>query len=124
MDSPSKAVGYWNQPERSVATFQARVQGDPGLWLRTGDLGKMVDGELVVCGRIKEIIIVRGKKYHPEDIEAVAQQASAQIRPGMSISVLGLLLVNSEFRRFPSSAFKNVDASTSSVNLMTTLSPG
>ena len=57
--------GYWRRPDVTEATFR-------GEWLRTGDLGYMVDGEIVVCGRIKDVIIVGGRNVFPEDIERAA----------------------------------------------------
>lgn len=57
-------------------------------YLRTGDLGKMYGRELTVSGRIKEIIIIRGKKYHPEDIEGSAFDADTGglLRPGCMVA--------------------------------------
>jgi len=59
---PSVSAGYFNEPALSDA---ARAGG----WLRTGDLGYLVDGEVYVCGRIKELIIVNGRNYYPQDLE-------------------------------------------------------
>ena len=58
----SVTSGYYQRPEATAATFD-------GEWLRTGDLGYLVDGELVLCGRIKDIIIVAGRNVFPEDVE-------------------------------------------------------
>ena len=68
-------AGYWNQPEQSEHTFQARiVDAAKDLadqnWLRTGDLGFIYDGELFIAGRIKDLLIVRGRNHYPDDIEA------------------------------------------------------
>jgi fatty-acyl-CoA synthase len=59
---PSVMVGYYKQPE-----LTADVVRDG--WLHTGDLGYLSNGELFVCGRVKDIIIVNGRKYHPQDLE-------------------------------------------------------
>jgi fatty-acyl-CoA synthase len=59
---PSLMVGYYNDPE-----LTARVLRDG--WLHTGDLGCLSDGELFVCGRLKDLIVVNGRKYHPQDLE-------------------------------------------------------
>jgi fatty-acyl-CoA synthase len=59
---PSVMKGYYNNPEATDAVLQDE-------WLHTGDLGYLVDGELFVCGRIKELIIVAGRNYHPTDFE-------------------------------------------------------
>lgn len=69
----SKCLGYWRRPELSAATFEARLP-DAGGWLRTGDLGFMYGGELYICGRIKDLLIVRGLNYYPQDIEAVVEE--------------------------------------------------
>ncbi len=60
----SVTSGYFDRLDATAATFD-------GEWLRTGDLAYMVDGELVVCGRIKDMIIVAGRNVFPEDIERV-----------------------------------------------------
>src|SRR6185295_1450136 len=65
------AAGYWNRPEETLGCFGARLSetGD-GPFLRTGDLGYLRDGELFVTGRLKDLIIVRGRNHYPQDIEA------------------------------------------------------
>lgn len=77
VSGPHTGAGYWRQPEKSGALFRARLAGEPeaGPFLRTGDLGMLGDGGLVIAGRLKEVIIVRGAKHHPEDIEAAACRA-------------------------------------------------
>ena len=81
---PSKCLGYWNRPELSEQIFEARIDGDAEdatTWLRTGDLGFMQDDELFICGRAKDLIIIRGLNYHPQDIERIVEEDPA-IRPG------------------------------------------
>lgn len=58
----SVTTGYYRRPDATAATFD-------GDWLRTGDLAYLIDGELVLCGRIKDIIIVGGRNVFPEDVE-------------------------------------------------------
>lgn len=74
--------GYWDKPELSAETFQARLEGDrddaPG-WLRTGDLGALVGGELFITGRLKEMMIVRGRNLFPHDLEHQARLANAAL---------------------------------------------
>ena len=77
--------GYWERPQSTQAVFHNRVVGDPGdtnSYLRTGDLGFFHEGELFVCGRIKELIIIRGVNYYPQDIETVVESVSSKIRRG------------------------------------------
>ncbi|RAS35360.1 non-ribosomal peptide synthetase [Paraburkholderia bryophila] len=76
---PSVAQGYWNNPQASAETF---VSDDAGRWLRTGDLGFMADGRLYVNGRVKDLIIVRGQNFYPQDIEATLNARVDALRPG------------------------------------------
>ncbi|NQT38369.1 MAG: fatty acyl-AMP ligase [Planctomycetes bacterium] len=81
--SPSVALGYWNRPEETRQTFHAYLAGsDEGPFLRTGDLGFLSRGELVVTGRIKELIIVRGRKHYPQDIEHSVEECHDAVRAG------------------------------------------
>ncbi|WP_316214632.1 fatty acyl-AMP ligase [Bradyrhizobium sp. SZCCHNR2035] len=81
VSSRSLAIGYWNNSAQSAATFVAGVPGlKGGPWLRTGDLGRMHHGELVVTGRLKDLIIVGGRKIHPQDVEDVVQSIDRRIR--------------------------------------------
>ncbi|MFH8448743.1 fatty acyl-AMP ligase [Streptomyces fungicidicus] len=69
--------GYWGRPELSAEVFDARLADSaegPG-WLRTGDLGALVDGELFVTGRLKELLIVHGRNIFPQDVEHEARAA-------------------------------------------------
>jgi thioester reductase-like protein len=79
----SKCQGYWNNPELTLKMFHARLVDDSPYddgYLRTGDMGFLHDGELFVCGRIKDMVIVRGQNYYPQDIEDVVEKASSLIR--------------------------------------------
>jgi acyl-CoA synthetase (AMP-forming)/AMP-acid ligase II len=83
VSGPSVAAGYW----RDEVTTRERVAaslatGGPNHWLRTGDLGFELDGELYVTGRIKSVIILNGRNYHAEDIEAVAEEAADGVTAG------------------------------------------
>jgi len=78
-----KCKGYWNNPELTLKQFRARLADDSPYddgYLRTGDMGFLHDGELFVCGRIKDMIILRGQNYYPQDIENVVERASSLIR--------------------------------------------
>ncbi len=79
----SKCPGFWNNPELTLKLFHARLVDDSPYddgYLRTGDMGFFHNGELFVCGRIKDMIIIRGQNYYPQDIEAVVEKASGLIR--------------------------------------------
>jgi thioester reductase-like protein len=79
----SKCPGFWNNPELTQKLFHARLVDDSPYddgYLRTGDMGFLQDGELFVCGRIKDMIILRGQNYYPQDIEAVVEKASGLVR--------------------------------------------
>jgi fatty acid CoA ligase FadD21 len=72
-------AGYWSRPPEEQRGFGATlVDPSPGTpdrpWLRTGDLGFISEGELFVVGRIKDLLIIRGRNHHPEDIEATVQE--------------------------------------------------
>jgi acyl-CoA synthetase (AMP-forming)/AMP-acid ligase II len=77
---PGVAKGYWNDREVSAETFGATLPGEKGTFLRTGDMGFMVDGELYVTGRIKDLIIVRGRNHYPQDIERTVEGAHPALR--------------------------------------------
>jgi amino acid adenylation domain-containing protein len=72
----SVAQGYWNQPEQTRETFQAQLAGYEQSFLRTGDLGFVSEGELFLTGRIKDLIIIRGRNHYPQDIEDTVRQCS------------------------------------------------
>ena len=76
------ARGYWQRPEETEATFGA-VLADTRerSFLRTGDLGFLREGELFVTGRLKDLIIVRGENYYPQDIERVVEHSHRLLRP-------------------------------------------
>jgi fatty acid CoA ligase FadD32 len=75
------AAGYFRDPERTATTFDATLgDGSPGSFLRTGDLGFLRDGQLFVTGRLTEMIIVRGRNYHAEDIEESARNADPALQ--------------------------------------------
>ena len=77
------AAGYWGRQEESDATFKATLAGSgEGPYLRTGDLGFIHRGELFLTGRLKELIIVRGRNYYPHDLEWTAEQAHLGLRRG------------------------------------------
>lgn len=83
------ASGYWNNESLSKEIFEARIKSASGElsaqnYLRTGDLGCFVGKELFITGRIKEIIIIRGRNYYPHDIELTAQQSHSYLKTDAS----------------------------------------
>ena len=83
IQGPSVAMGYWNRPAETAAAFDARLADGRGPYLRTGDLGVMTEGELTVTGRVKDLVIVAGRKLHAEDIEATIHEiADDRLRHG------------------------------------------
>ena len=90
VSGPSVAQGYWNRREATEAIFAAMLalpEGDrsgrhPGPYMRTGDLGFFDEGELFVTGRLKDLIIIRGRNHYPQDIEASVEAASPIVRAG------------------------------------------
>jgi len=71
--------GYWGREEETRTTFGAQLAGEPGCWLRTGDLGALRDSELYVVGRIKDLIVIRGRNFYPQDLEQVATFATSKL---------------------------------------------
>ncbi len=83
LSGPSVAQGYWERAEENEATFQATVVGGGAeRFLRTGDLGVLHGGELFVVGRRKDLIILRGRNLHPQDLELVLERSHPALRPG------------------------------------------
>jgi fatty-acyl-CoA synthase len=76
---PSVVPGYFRRPDATAAMF--REEG----WLRTGDLGYLAEGDLVICGRLKDVIIVGGRNIFPQDLERAAEQVEG-VRPGNVIA--------------------------------------
>jgi acyl-CoA synthetase (AMP-forming)/AMP-acid ligase II len=82
LSGPSVGLGYFRRHEETAASFGARLAGEPETaFLRSGDLGFMLDGELFVTGRLNDLIIVRGRNYLPQDIEATASASHPCLAP-------------------------------------------
>ncbi|MGH8611323.1 MAG: fatty acyl-AMP ligase, partial [Gammaproteobacteria bacterium] len=90
VSGPSVAEGYWNRAEETKSTFKAHL-ADTGErpFLRTGDLGYLANGELFITGRLKDVIIVRGGNYYPQDIERTVEESHKALRPG-SVAALSV----------------------------------
>jgi amino acid adenylation domain-containing protein/thioester reductase-like protein len=84
VNGPSVAKGYWGRPELSQEVFDAHLSdsGD-GPFLRTGDLGFTYKGKLYITGRLKDLIIIRGRNHYPQDIELTVERSHVALQPGM-----------------------------------------
>jgi len=83
VSGPSVAAGYWNRPEETEAVFGAYLSDTAeGPFLRTGDLGFVHEGDLFISGRLKDLIIIRGRKLHPTDIERTVARSHPGLRAG------------------------------------------
>lgn len=109
VSGPNVALGYWQRATETQQMFHAYLADtNEGPFLRTGDLGFMLsDGELFVTGRIKDVIIVRGRNHYPSDIERTVEVSHAALRPGngaaFSIDVEGqehVVIVQEVERRY------------------------
>ena len=83
VQGPNVGRGYWKRDEDTRRVFGAEPADPavgPGAWLRTGDLGAVLEGQLVVTGRLKDLIVVDGRNHYPQDIEATVQDAHPAVR--------------------------------------------
>ncbi|MEH2236056.1 AMP-binding protein [Nostoc sp.] len=119
--SAGVARGYWQRPDATQETFGASTADTgEGLFLRTGDLGFIQDGELFVTGRLKDLIIIRGENYYPQDIEWVVEKSHLALRPNygavFSIEIDGVeqLVITFEVEREKSKNL-NVDEVVSAI---------
>lgn len=72
----SVTLGYWNKPDVNETVFKARINNlGEQYFLRTGDLGFINGDELFINGRLKDVVIIRGRNYYPQDIERVVEQS-------------------------------------------------
>lgn len=113
IQGPSLAQGYWNRPEETEQEFGAHVGGREGRFLRTGDLGFFRDGELFVTGRVKDVIIIRGRNHYPQDIEQSAEEAHEAVLPGAAFALADdagerLVVVHQLDRQFRGSDYQEI----------------
>ncbi|MEL4896086.1 AMP-binding protein [Crocosphaera sp. Alani8] len=100
----SIAQGYWNLDQETHHTFNAYV-GKQGPFLRTGDLGFIKDGELFITGRLKDILIIKGENYYPQDIEETVARSNIALLENsgvaFSVSIDGIekLIIVQEVKR-------------------------
>lgn len=84
----SVTKGYWNKEVETEKTFKAHLSKDENKnYLRTGDSGFIYNGQIFIAGRIKEIIIIHGENYYPQDIEEYVEKSSDQIRQGCGAAI-------------------------------------
>ncbi|MFZ4641101.1 MAG: AMP-binding protein [Nodosilinea sp.] len=112
--SPSIAQGYWRRQSATQESFQAVLaESQVGPFLRTGDLGFLHQGNLYVTGRLKDLIIIRGRNHYPQDIEATVAQAHPALNQG-ACAAFALTLDNSEqlviMQELERTALRSLDA--------------
>ena len=78
---PSVAAGYWERPDDTAAVFEATLASGEGPYLRTGDLGFLHEGELFLTGRLRDLVIIRGANYYPQDLERTVEGCVPGLRP-------------------------------------------
>lgn len=78
----SVASGYWKRPSLTQSRFSVQLPGDDTKWLRTGDLGGMLEGNLFVIGRMDDVMVLRGINYSPEDIEQTIEGCAPELESG------------------------------------------
>lgn len=84
----SVGAGYYNQPAATQETFGARLRDDDGApFMRTGDLGACIDGELYVTGRVKDMLIIHGRNLYPQDVEDCVQDSVPELRRGCGAAI-------------------------------------
>ncbi|WP_371671400.1 fatty acyl-AMP ligase [Streptomyces sp. NBC_00289] len=83
------AGGYWRDRAATAEVFEAATAGGAGGYLRTGDLGTLIDGRLHVTGRLKDMIVVAGRNLYPQDMEHAVQRISSLFGTGTAFSVPG-----------------------------------
>jgi acyl-CoA synthetase (AMP-forming)/AMP-acid ligase II len=82
ISSPSVAQGYWGRVEETKKTFHAYTSDtNEGPFLRTGDLAFLQDSKLFITGRLKDVIIIRGRNYYPQDIELTVERSHPSLKP-------------------------------------------
>ena len=86
VNSPSNAIGYWNNQLNSRSTFKVKLPNQEGYWLRTGDLGFLDStGKLYVTDRLKDLIIMDGRNYFPSEIESIIENTIELIKKNNTI---------------------------------------
>jgi natural product biosynthesis luciferase-like monooxygenase protein len=84
ISGPHVAQGYWNNPEETAEVFNRKIAGEDSGYLRTGDLGFVLDRELFIVGRSRDLIVLRGRNFYPQDFERAAAQSHEAFHAGLS----------------------------------------
>lgn len=88
LKSPSVAKGYWNNAELTQKSFYCFIENTKeGPYFRTGDMGFLHQQQLYISGRIKDMIVIRGKNYFPQDIELAVEQIHEGLRNGCGVAI-------------------------------------
>lgn len=113
----SVSRGYWRHESDNSNMFAAQIEGDSQCYLRSGDLGYLLDGELYVSGRCKDLIVLRGRNFHPQDLEAaidrchdhaVIHGSVAVVVPSPADQRPNLVLMHEIARHTPASKFPTI----------------
>ncbi|WP_412756908.1 SDR family NAD(P)-dependent oxidoreductase [Legionella bozemanae] len=80
LSGKSLALGYWRRPDETQAVFNATIPGSDLRYFKTGDLGFILDNEIYLTGRLKEVIVIYGKKYYPLDLEITVANALSKLQ--------------------------------------------
>jgi acyl-CoA synthetase (AMP-forming)/AMP-acid ligase II len=111
ISGPNVAYGYFGDDPTSVRTFQASLPGETRKYLRTGDLGFLLAGELYISGRIKDVMIIRGRNIYPHDVEQVVNGKHSLFLANRCVAFTlsgesgeRLIIAQEISRRFPNSA--------------------
>jgi acyl-CoA synthetase (AMP-forming)/AMP-acid ligase II/acyl carrier protein len=118
------AQGYWGLPELTEDTFKAYTRDGQGPFMRTGDLGTLSEKQLFVTGRLKDLLIIRGRNHYPQDIEFTASNADTRLHLDnaaaftVDIDNQEKLVIVQEVER---TAMKNFDAASAAQNMRNTI---
>ncbi|MET8042189.1 fatty acyl-AMP ligase [Micromonospora sp. NPDC005215] len=82
------AQGYWNNETATARAFGAALDGTTRRYLRTGDLGFLLDGELYVTGRIKDVLVIKGRNLYPQDLEQTLRAEHSELSGSVGAAFL------------------------------------
>jgi natural product biosynthesis luciferase-like monooxygenase protein len=84
VSGPHVAQGYWNKTKETAEIFDQKIVGRGENYLRTGDLGFVVENELFIAGRTRDLIVLRGRNFYPQDFEMLAVQSQEAFQSGLT----------------------------------------